>query len=175
MKTSRKEFTKNCLATALIELFEDYEFSDISIQDIVDKAGFSRMAYYRNFKSIDEILDYYLVSYTESFIVESKIDFAKMGAEKFFIAIFNHLGALKTRHLADIIYKRGFIFALYRAFLQSFIPKDKELKRIYDHRFIAGGVFGVYLRWAKQGYQETPEELTQIVMQFLPEEMKTNR
>ena len=172
MKTSRKEFTKNCLATALIELLEDHELSEISIQNIVDKAGFSRMAYYRNFKTIDEVLDYYLVSYTESFIAETKIDFAKMGAEKFFILVFEHLGNKKTRHIADIVNKRGTIFLVYKVFLLFFNPKDKETKRIYDHRFIAGGVFGIYLRWARQGYQESPEELAQIVMRFLPDEMK---
>ena len=174
MKTDRKNLTKSCLATALIELLEDHEYSDISIQDIVDKAGYSRMAYYRNFRSVDEILDYYLFSYSESFVAKTNINFATMGAEKFFITIFKHLGDKKTRYLADIIYKRGLIFTLYRAFLQMFNPKDKDEKRIYDHRFIAGGVFGVYLRWVKLGYKETPEALTQIVMRFLPDEMKSN-
>ena len=175
MKTSRKDFTKNCLATALIELLEDRELSDVSIQDIVDKAGFSRMAYYRNFNSLDEILDYYLFSYSEAFVEKTKIDFATMGAERFFILIFEHLGSEKTRHIADIMYERGLVFTLYRAFLQIFNPKDKDSKRLFDHRFIAGGVFGIYLRWVKLGYKETPEELTQIVMRFLPEEMKTKR
>ena len=125
MKTSRKDFTKNCLATAFIELLEDHEISDISIQNIVDKAGFSRMAYYRNFNSLDEILDYYLFSYSEAFVEKTKINFATMGAEKFFIAIFKHLGNEKTRHIADIMYERGLIFTLYRSFLQIFNPKDK--------------------------------------------------
>lgn len=168
----KKTFTKNCLAAALIELLEEKEYNDISIQDIVDKAGFSRMAYYRNFKSVDEIIKYYLVSYTEAFISETKIDFAKMGAERFFILVFEHLGNKKTRHIADIINKRGSIFTLYKLFLMFFNPKDKDEKRLYDHRFIAGGVFGVYLRWANQGYKETPQELSQIVMRFLPNEMK---
>lgn len=168
----KKTFTKNCLATALIELLEDKDYSDISIQDIVDKAGFSRMAYYRNFNSIEEMLNYYLVSYTESFLEETKIDFATMGAEKFFVLVFEHLGNKKTRHIADIIYKRELIFTLYKTFLLFFNPKDRDEKRIYDHRFIACGVFGIYLRWAKTGYKETPEELTKIVMQFLPGAMK---
>lgn len=175
MKTSRKDFTKNCLATALIELLEDRELSDVSIQDIVDKAGFSRMAYYRNFRSLDEILDYYLFSYSKAFVEKTKINFATMGAEKFFILIFEHLGSEKTRHIADIMYERGLVFTLYRAFLQIFNPKDKDSKRLFDHRFIAGGVFGIYLRWVKLGYKETPEELTQILMRFLPEEMKAKR
>ena len=168
----KKAFTKSCLANALIEILEDKELSKISIQNIVDRAGFSRMAYYRNFNSIDEILDYYLISYTEAFIAETKISFAKMGAEKFFITVFEHLGNPKTRHLADLIYKRGFIFTFYNAFLLFFNPKDKDENRIYDHRFIVGGVFGIFLRWAKTGYKETPEELTRIVMRFLPDAMK---
>ena len=168
----KKAFTKNCLASAFVELLEEKEYNDISIQNIVDKAGFSRMAYYRNFKDKDEILQYFLVSYTEEFIKESKIDFSNLGAEEFFTLIFEHLGKEKTRHIFAVLHKRGLVYLLYRQFLSFFNPKDKDENRIYDHRFIAGGVFGVYIRWQKRGYQETPEELTQIVMKFLPDEMK---
>lgn len=171
----KKTFTKNCLATAFIELLEEKEYNEISIQNIVDKAGFSRMAYYRNFKDKNDIIQHFLVTYTEDFIKESKIDFLTLGAERFFILIFEHLGNEKTRHIYAILQKRGLLYFLYRQFLTFFNPKDIDEKRIYDHRFIAGGVFGVYLRWMHRGYKETPEELTQIVMRFLPNEMKVNR
>ena len=171
----KKTFTKNCLATAFIELLEDRDYNEISIQDIVDKAGFSRMAYYRNFKDKDEILQHFLASYTEDFIRDNEIDFSKLGAERFFILVFGLLGNEKTRHIFATLQKRGLIYSLYKQFLKFFVPKDKEEERIYDHRFVAGGVFGIYLRWVKRGYQETPEQLTQIVMKFLPDEMKIKR
>ena len=171
----KKAFTKSCLATALLSLLDERDYNEISIQDIVVKAGFSRMAYYRNFKNTDEILQYLLDSYSQTFAIKTHLDFAELGAEKFFTLIFEYLGKEEIRHVFDVFYKRNLMIFLYREFLSFFSPKDSDEKRIYDHRFVAGGVFGVYLRWIKNGYKETPEQLTAIVMRFMPEEMKTKR
>ncbi len=52
----RSDISKQDLAEAVFLLMKTRPYEQISIQDIVDKAGFSRMAYYRNFKSKDEII-----------------------------------------------------------------------------------------------------------------------
>lgn len=71
----RSEHSKNDLADALVMLMQKTDYSKISIQDIVDKAGLSRMAYYRNFASKDEVLIFYLDRVTDQFIQETKVDF----------------------------------------------------------------------------------------------------
>ena len=162
----KKSFTKYCLATSLFELLQDKEYNDISIQDIVDKAGFSRMAYYRNFKDTDEILTYYLSSYTENFIKATKIDYESMGPRQFFITIFEHLGRQETRTIFKVLYERGLIIHLYRQFALHFMS-NTEGTQSYQLGFIAGGLFTVYGNWARKGYKEAPEELADIVVGFL--------
>ena len=107
---NKKEFSKNCLSEALMELLEDQEFNDISIQDIVDKAGFSRMAYYRNFKDKNELLDYYLDSVFEGFIKGTKLSFRNMGAERFHRELFAWFGSYKISHLVSLLIERHFYF-----------------------------------------------------------------
>ena len=51
-----KEFTKNCIMDALIQLMHTKDYNDITITDITKRAGVSRMSYYRNYKSKDDIL-----------------------------------------------------------------------------------------------------------------------
>ena len=50
------QFAKQCLAEALVRLMEERELDDISVTDICKAAGFSRMAYYRNFQSKRDVL-----------------------------------------------------------------------------------------------------------------------
>ena len=116
----KKTFTKYCLAKALFDLLEEKEYADISIQDIVDKAGFSRMAYYRNFKSISEIIDFSLHDYIDNFIKNSRVFSDKLGPKQFFTLIFEYLGKLETRRFFNILFKRDLIIHLYRQFILSF-------------------------------------------------------
>lgn len=49
-------FAADCIYTALTQLMKTMPYKDITITDITNKAGVSRMAYYRNYKDKDDIL-----------------------------------------------------------------------------------------------------------------------
>lgn len=53
---SRNYFAKECLQTALIDLLKDKEFHQISIIELSRRAGVSRMAFYRNYNSMIDIV-----------------------------------------------------------------------------------------------------------------------
>ena len=48
---------RESIETALVQLLGQKDISEISIEEIVNRAGVSRMAYYRNYASKDAILD----------------------------------------------------------------------------------------------------------------------
>lgn len=50
------ELAVDCIYTALLQLMKKKDYKDITITDIVNRAGVSRMAYYRNYADKDEIL-----------------------------------------------------------------------------------------------------------------------
>lgn len=52
-------FIKECIAQALSKLIESKHLSDIKITELARIAGVSRMSYYRNFKSKEEIFSSY--------------------------------------------------------------------------------------------------------------------
>lgn len=53
------QLTKESIETALLFLLEKKDLKHISISELVRKAGVSRNAFYRNYKSKEEILEVY--------------------------------------------------------------------------------------------------------------------
>ena len=51
-----KQDSKDYLTTALFQLLQTKCLNEIKITDLVKRAGVSRMAFYRNFETIDEVL-----------------------------------------------------------------------------------------------------------------------
>ena len=163
---NRKEFTKHCLASALLELLEKKEYEEISIQDIVDKAGFSRMGYYRNFKNIDEILDYYLKEITENFFKTSGIFTKGTSVEKFVSCLFHYLCSEETKSLFVLLNKRHLQLNFYRYFAINYQKLDYE-NDPYIYSFFGSGYFGIFYKWVSTGCKESEEELTQIVLNII--------
>ena len=62
--------TKECIVTALLRLMETKSYQSISITDITNLAGVSRMAYYRNYKNKDEILIKHLTDQEKRLLID---------------------------------------------------------------------------------------------------------
>lgn len=164
---NKKDFSCNCLADALIDLLEDNKYEDISIQDIVDKAGFSRMAYYRNFKDKNEIIDYCLDNMFDTFIRKTDISYRRMGAERFFETMFAIFSDNEMVKITKLLLKRGLLGAIANQFVKRvqgwFLPNQSQ----YFYDFLAGGFFSIYLAWIKNGLKESPEEMTKEAMKYV--------
>lgn len=52
----RKTHTKGWLRKALLELIQEKDYSDITIQEITDRADTARVTFYRNYGSKEELL-----------------------------------------------------------------------------------------------------------------------
>ena len=72
MKTSpaSKEFTRDCLMDALLQLMQKQDYNSISITDLTSRAGVSRMSYYRHYKSKDDILIDYMYRIVREYAAE---------------------------------------------------------------------------------------------------------
>ena len=53
-------FAKDCIATALIKLMKQKKYEDITITDIANTAGVSRVTYYRNYNSKEDIITHHM-------------------------------------------------------------------------------------------------------------------
>ena len=71
-KNPSKEFTKNCIMDALLQLMHTKEYEQISISELTQKAGVSRMSYYRNYNCKDSILIDYMHRILKEYAEELK-------------------------------------------------------------------------------------------------------
>ena len=55
------------MVSALMQLLEDKPLSAISVTELTEKAGVSRMTYYRNYQSKEEIFQDYLDDIVDSY------------------------------------------------------------------------------------------------------------
>ena len=155
---NKTEFTKRCIADALFELMKVKDISDISVKEIVNKAGFSRMSYYRNFKSYEEALHYFLDMKTSDFQKKKGFNYEFNNAldaiDRFAIILADE----DRREIDDVFVRQNLqhiIFDNTHRFIVKTSPKD----RLFVDLFIAGGLNEIWYTWVKRGHKESVEEI----------------
>ena len=153
----RSRFTKDCIVQSLLNLMDEQSFASISIQNIVDSAGVSRMAYYRNFSSKEDILRYHISTVGQQFI--SQWEKAKpKDFQEYLLLLFEHL--LEQKELGLKLQKAGMLYLSREAFDKTTLAYAKDTKSFYNLSFFAGGLFNMYEHWMARGCKETPKQLS---------------
>lgn len=166
MKTIKENSSKLYLAKALVELMKTKKLEDISITMLTQKAGVSRMSYYRYFSAKVEILESYLDHLIERYgnEVDSKFDFTFQSYEhilhslRYFRSHADFMICLEYANLSSLVMERLNVYAFQRA-----VPvKDKRRQR-YELFYYIGALYHVYLQWIKQGCCETEEYIAEVI------------
>ncbi|MBP5553046.1 MAG: TetR/AcrR family transcriptional regulator [Spirochaetales bacterium] len=155
----RSRFTKDCIVQSLLNLMDEQSFPTISIQEIVDTAGVSRMAYYRNFSSKEDILRYHIASITDDFI--SKWESSKpKNFQEYLVLLFDYL--LEQKEFGLKLVKAGMIVLAKDAFDKGMLAYANDTKGFYNMCFFSGGLFNMYKFWLENGCRETPKQLSEF-------------
>ena len=164
IKNESNRLAKECIVTALIELMKVRDYDAISITDITKKAGVSRMAYYRNYTSKEDILNKYMDEV--GFSIHEKI--AKMNTREeifdYYRELFGQLGAYRDlgitvyrAHLGELILEN-----ITKNMAMTFPPENESAAARYRHVYLAGAFYNVFIEWLKNGRQEECEEMARL-------------
>lgn len=164
IKNESNRLAKECIVTALIELMKVREYDAISITDITRKAGVSRMAYYRNYTSKEDILNKYMDEV--GFSIHEKI--TKMNTREeifdYFRELFSQLGTYRDvgitayrAHLGELILEN-----VNKNMAMTFPPYDESAEAKYRHLYLAGAFYNVFIEWLKNGRQESCDEMARL-------------
>lgn len=163
---------KECLFTALIKLMDQKDFKDIKISEIAQKAGVSRMTYYRTYDSKEDILIQYFEEQSHNMLLTLKANPDSTVYEVFclFFTFFK-----KEAHLMEYLYKAGLmqeVIQRFASFVSSAYDKTsahmlEANQKSYEVTFISGGLFFLLLHWIERGLIETPEEMAKMAMRLL--------
>ena len=151
-----RSFIRSCVMFALMILLKDETIHNISITKLCTVAGVSRTAFYRNYKSIEDVLD------------DKIVEIALEIAGKISTDIYNNwLAVYKTvennRSDLESIVREGYQHKIYEVFM-SMLPKDKENRNIQATWLSL--FFTFMVKWIKEGEPKSAEEMARLAYKY---------
>lgn len=168
---------RRSLAIALLKFMESTPFADISVTELTQKAGVSRMGYYRNYDSKLALLKDYLAQIEDDFPF---IDLTAASEGEFYAflrQVFDYLSKFELS--TKILLNQGFeglildtllnskIFVEYRkkqSLTCQAMTALQDKSREYNLVFASGMLYHTYIHWVRQGQTETPQQLASWLM-----------
>lgn len=157
MKVKREALVDVYITQALIMLLKKKEYRDITITEICKKAGVTRMSFYRNFASKDDILRKRVQEVTDSFLKGSAISYKNDTLGSYFVKLFTHMQ--QQTALCNALYKAGLLHMIKDEFDRIFLHTYRREYGEYKSVFLAGGIYNVFLFWFGHGCRDDPEKL----------------
>ncbi len=168
MNEREKYKVKQAIAMAFIAILNEKKMDDISIREITERAGVSRMAYYRNFDNKIEILEYYFeCNFNE--LIEMLDKPVELWSYEFGQAFFS----LMKRHKNEVLLldELGFsglilhIFNEYNELLAGDMVYDSiERYRLY---YAAGASYNAALQWLREDCKESIDSISRNCADFI--------
>lgn len=177
-KDQRRSLTKKALLDALVICLKDQDFNEITTIRLVQTAGISRSSFYTHYKDKFEMID----SYQKELFHKLEYIFDKYEGKKegAFLEIFEILtrekllsALLSTNGAKEIQY--FLINKLQRMIAKDFIDPTaekrdlKEFEKDYASIYLAHAIFGACQAWIKNGKKESPQEMTDFLLRFIPQ------
>ena len=158
------QYLKECMADALIKLLEEKPLEQITVPEITSLAGVGRATYFRHFSKKEDLVTFKLTRLLERWKEENAhLNVYRENRDRVYAYFTFHA---QIRDLLLLIYHRGLLFTVYNSFFQTMLPESSNRQGDFEIHFFASGVLGMVQEWAKNGFQESPEELTELVCQF---------
>lgn len=165
----QSEQSKVWMIDALLSLLKTKEYSAITIKDITSKAGISRLTFYRNFESKEDIIRYHMErgfrKYMEELRTVPDLELRQMIAlcfqnwEKHKVDI----QMLTSQNLGWLLREP------FETFLQA-VLKQMELEEKYTYfqiQFLIGGMFSDMLAWLNDTQGRKPDDIAQEIMAII--------
>ena len=174
-RAERGEPIERRVTEALLSLMEKNDYDKITVTDITREAGISRMTYYRNYNSKDDILIKYFEDEWSGFLESAKSASAK-NAKTFFTLLFTLFGENKGL-ISNMINAERFdlLFNVFEGYNKLMITALAENSRRetgdkYGIIYKVGGILYIIKTWIDDAWAESPEEMAEIALRLLDEE-----
>ncbi|WMJ80828.1 TetR/AcrR family transcriptional regulator [Clostridium sp. MB40-C1] len=164
--------SKNWIAKSLIELMDKKPYSKITLKEISENADLTRQTLYRNFPTKEAILEYYVDGFYNDFI---KIISAKSNITLYDLLITYFQYWYKNREFVKKLIDNNVYLTLLDLHLKyiNSMATNKKFQKLtfisnnnYYNNFSAGGLWFALKRWIEDDTEKTPEEMTNIILNF---------
>ncbi|MBE5915100.1 MAG: TetR/AcrR family transcriptional regulator [Pseudobutyrivibrio ruminis] len=157
------EYVTSSYGEALFSLMKEKNIEKITVDELCEKGGIGRATYFRNFKSKDEIITAYIVMKWREYEQKHKLKEHQLNDSYRVKRYFDFCYSMGEKN--DLIINQGHkgaILAAYETIVtNSDIGEDSDT---YESYYLAYGLFGIFIKWAINGYTESTEDMTKIVV-----------
>ena len=155
---------KMSIADALFDLMHEKSISEITVTEIIRKAGVARASYYRNYESKEDVLVTLIRDVLESFRITMDYDLSdgidEHHVERCF-AFFKEYGEYALN-----LYESGFASLMldelnqFHEMIAGSMPVN-SIKR-YELYMYIGALFNTAMKWLQSGAKESPAEVAAV-------------
>lgn len=167
-KSTTSEMMKSYIADSLLLLMEKKDFQNITIGEIVDKAGVNRSTYYRHFEKKEDVIIYFLDNLSKTILGWERTQ--NLNFEEYLIKMYEHYYRHKKQMLT--IYRNGLsilFLDVMKKYLGGTTHTEKPTFMQYNIAFHIGGTFNHFMLWFSRDMIDTPETMAEYTLAVLPE------
>ncbi len=167
--------TKESIESALIKLMKEKSFDEITITDITKTAGVSRLAYYRNYSSKEDILSGFLQNIIKDFYETFKVYDAIHETRELWYAIFRKIEehAQEMRLLIQAGYSAKILQEYIKGINAPFEGVEKNPQLYYSNCYWVGALHCMTEEWLMRGMQEPVETMVDIGVSMMKKGIAT--
>lgn len=171
-KNAENLIVRESIFSALMQLMSKKAFEDITVTEITQRAGVSRMGYYRNYNDKKDILVAHLDDLFEHYW--SQIQTKPQNDFQSACLYFNYfrknrlfLMNLLEAGLTQMIFERHdyYLQTIFKDLYKDVSLESKSEKYIVG--FLSGGLLKVLIAWARDGMVESTEDMAEIVCELM--------
>lgn len=168
------QLTRESLMTALMQLLASQPLDKISVTELTQRAGVSRMAYYRNYASINAILQDLCNQFFVRILTKGEEFIINNQWYNFWQHLFNFLydNQNDVKIMLGSQQQSTYILAYLNA---AFSDNDPDPKARYIARGMIGLAFNVMTEWVQNDFDMPPQELANLCMTFTTQEIEPNQ
>lgn len=165
----QSEQSKKWMIEALFMLMKTKPFNTITVKDITDKAGISRLTFYRNFESKEDILRYHMQLGFQEYI--EQIRHAKeIDLKKTIALCYAYWG--RRQDEIRLISSQNLGWLLKEPFEDFFhlVLKELNMDEKYSYfqaQFIIGGMFSDMLAWINEPQGRNAEDIAEEILEIV--------
>ena len=156
--------TVESIQRALANLLVNKKWNEITIKEIVEKAGVSRSAFYRNYQSKEEVLQ--SIIYDSFKEMSDSMKEMNLASQKDWLLMMEKM-VLKCADLYSIMtsdaWQGATMLQCMNDYFGEMLPTIDNGNELYP-RFVMGGVYNCIQFWLDSGMKETPGQISERIM-----------
>lgn len=162
----KQNTVKKYITEALFLLLEKKQFQEITVKEVVEKAGVCRASFYRNYLMLERVIDEFLENIFDEILSANKVneDTMEKDIADCFAQIIKYKREFKILADRNLFYKVNEL--LYQKTLEE-IYRLQVFHNQYQPHFFAGASSAMLRAWVDNDFIDPPERIAQIFMESL--------